>query len=264
MDCNTWTLGESIMRNTKPLILLAILAQLFMFTNHVSADGYTILDVYVGADPTSNSWDGKDIIGDAIYFGVSKMDVVLGSSNLTVDIYTTYLNNIGLYQTKLGDLFISTDGWNPYGTQPYAYDYASNGEVWEYVLVMDNHTPTATTGTLYLYKVESPGTITLSYAPTNYIYRAGQEVLFIPNGLSPVATGTWTIYGLGTANTELDDYLQYSIDYTFNFTSALGFHWTMTCANDVIEGKVVPEPATLLLLGSGLLGLGVFRRRLKA
>ena len=34
-------------------------------------------------------------------------------------------------------------------------------------------------------------------------------------------------------------------------TEILGFHWTMQCGNDVIEGAApVPEPATMLLLGS--------------
>ncbi|MBN1841875.1 MAG: PEP-CTERM sorting domain-containing protein [Deltaproteobacteria bacterium] len=42
----------------------------------------------------------------------------------------------------------------------------------------------------------------------------------------------------------------------------LGFHWTMTCANDVIEGAApVPEPATMLLLGTGLVCFAGFGRK---
>ena len=41
-----------------------------------------------------------------------------------------------------------------------------------------------------------------------------------------------------------------------------GLHWTMACANDVIEGSYpVPEPATALLFGAGLAGLAAFGRR---
>ena len=42
-----------------------------------------------------------------------------------------------------------------------------------------------------------------------------------------------------------------------------GLHWTMACANDVIEGSFspVPEPATALLFGAGLAGLAAFGRR---
>jgi len=44
----------------------------------------------------------------------------------------------------------------------------------------------------------------------------------------------------------------------------MGIFWaTGTCANDVVEGAVVPIPTTILLLGSGLLGFGLLSRRKK-
>jgi hypothetical protein len=43
----------------------------------------------------------------------------------------------------------------------------------------------------------------------------------------------------------------------------IGVHWaSATCANDYINGTVpVPEPATMLLLGSGLIGLAGYGRK---
>jgi hypothetical protein len=43
-------------------------------------------------------------------------------------------------------------------------------------------------------------------------------------------------------------------------------HWTMSCGNDSINGHeevTVTEPSTLTLLGSGIVGLGVFGRRIR-
>jgi hypothetical protein len=45
----------------------------------------------------------------------------------------------------------------------------------------------------------------------------------------------------------------------FDFTVSSG-----SCANDIMAGDAVPVPAPLLLLGSGLLGLGLMRYRKKA
>jgi len=42
-----------------------------------------------------------------------------------------------------------------------------------------------------------------------------------------------------------------------------GFHWTMQYGNDVIGGKAksIPEPGTMILLGTGLIGLAGYGRK---
>jgi hypothetical protein len=46
--------------------------------------------------------------------------------------------------------------------------------------------------------------------------------------------------------------------------TSVTFHHTLACGNDLIErDAAIPEPATLILFGSGLIGFGLYHRRRK-
>jgi hypothetical protein len=231
---------------------------LMALTASVQAGPITIMDVYIGA----KSAEGDDAIG-GFYFDISKMVVTL-SNNLVVDIYTHYVNNIGDHLTGLGDLFISTNGWRPFGSSPYTGDDWLHGEQPEYVLKFNNYPELGTkSGDLGLYAVDPNGVQTSFMTPPYELtsYREGQEVRYIPvGGQNPLLSGSWSIFD-GT-----DPYLRFSVPLDsgpLQGVTDFGFHWAMTCGNDVIEGEVstVPEPASIILIAAGLLSIAYIARK---
>jgi hypothetical protein len=236
---------------------------LFLLTaSTAGASVVKIADNYIGGGPTSSSYYGRDVIGENSLFNIDYMTVDLQPGLLVVDIHSSYFDNIGAFDTQMGDLFVSNNGWHPYGSAPYKDDYAATGgESWEYAVDL---TQNGGNKVAKLYNT-SDGTTSLSYAdPTRYIYRAGQETTFQPNGgATALDTGTWSIQldPLGQ-----DHVLHVSVPVPMEFTSDyLGFHWAMTCGNDVIEGGIapVPEVTTLLLMGLGVGGIAALRKKRK-
>jgi hypothetical protein len=256
---------------TKLPIWITALGLLAVFS---SASATVLTDTYHGG----NGHGFGDVISDRgdTTFNVDGMKASLSGSQLTVTIYTNFAGNAGIDakwtkdQTGIGygDLFVST-GWTPNGSSPYDNDNAANGNHWTYAFSLnDPLSNTGGTGTVYALGAANASNhnpdVLLSNNFINCagscIYRDGQAVA-VNKSLATATnnTGSWIVG---------DDFLSFSFDTSgldLN-PSSFGFHWTMYCGNDVIEGldsATVPEPkaAGIFLLGIGLIGLGVMRRR---
>lgn len=262
----------------------------------VNADEWIINDSYIGGTYTSG-YDqlGGDVISTRNQiknYSVEAMTVNINDNgNVRITINTGYsaAGRDGTFDgTKYGDLFISTDGWNPFGdpSDNYRTDNHSNGTSWEYVFdtsaekiyntskgkILLSDDPTFTNRSNWVDGTNVPGQLyNGSSSPTDTEryswYRHGQEIWFDNTDAAESGAGIFS-----DDNSGIGGYLTYLFDLSsLGITSPeqgykLGLHWAMTCGNDVIEGGLskaaaVPEPGTLVLIGLGILGIGIFRQK---
>lgn len=208
---------------------------------------------------TSNfalSYTIDDPVGDKIgdwKFEIYGIDVLDTPTDITFSLFTNYPQSgytVGTWHTFPGDLAIDAnlDGLYEYGFALTTHNGILAGD---------------------LYNVSNWYTSNY-YALSGYSYNKNQIVTIKNGTIAGSGTFLWNqIDTLGPPNSP-----DYRIDITFNpsllhgLGTQMGIHWAAaTCANDYVNGTApvtpVPEPATMLLLGSGLFGVGaVLRKRL--
>ncbi|HEC68028.1 MAG TPA: hypothetical protein ENI35_04355 [Candidatus Desulfofervidus auxilii] len=244
----------------KKFFLMLLAGVMFIWSGSVLA--YTIDDtVNVGKGNTHKSESDPlswlDYIG--ANFDTKGIDVNMSGSNIIITMYTKF---DGLY-TYSGDDFTAAD---------LGLDLNLDG-TYEYGVVLTHGTGGHQDYSAALYK---DGTWKSSYDVWEGNTTANMEYgEFYPEPSSNreawVKMVGGTEKGDVTINISSDSGLwkwTLIIDKgqfdSGDLDNQMGIFWaTGTCANDVVQGAVVPIPTTILLLGSGLLGFGLLGRRRK-
>jgi hypothetical protein len=231
----------------KKLISISVMLSLMTFAGTSFAS--IIPDTYL--HPLDGTYDGNfyqrpvDVIGDPVYYQVSGHEWSSATKLTKLKIYTVPNSLV-----VAGDVFLSYSGST--GHDPLAF----NSESWNLAVALRDHnfdpekTDGFTAGAIFF---PTSGRLADAYFSWADTAQYGDGELVTASGIDSEKDAT-IVYE--------DNYILIDFsgtDYTFDPWTRIRF--TQTCGNDVIVSNPVPEPATILLLGSGLIALGGLARR---
>ena len=213
------------------LLAAPVSAEMISFGDHsIYWPGYPATDDLYGPDNTREEIGGPHLAGGRVVFGPGGITSIGIMGN-------------GYSGVLPGDLFI---------------DFGAN-QTWDYVVAPKE-------GSYYVFPVSIALNNSSAYLMTgkdNQAPWAGYDVrnqhpYALANPPDPSsAWGTASFSGLVE-----NGYSTFSFDKPIPITGDFIVGWTVNCANDVIYETVpAPEPAGLLLLGFGLIGLLAFRKQ---
>ncbi|MFA5156287.1 MAG: PEP-CTERM sorting domain-containing protein [Candidatus Omnitrophota bacterium] len=236
----------------KRIILLAFIG--FLALSNM-AFAYTINDLI--DNPTNWQNGPVDRVGDAV-FELYGINVFRSGNNLTFDIYTNYPND-GNYPT---DETVTVGSWKTFPGD-LAIDADSDG-IYEYGLAVTSHDGLIAGS---LYNVNN-WFLSNHYAVAGLTYNTNQ-IVTIASGSLLANSSSVARYWNDLTHDRFNGIPDFVIRAQFDITGSNGFndsafnvHYaTATCANDYVKGSVTPEPASISLLGIGLLGLLGIRRK---